>query len=335
MSADLQRWGVVATVDEPKDLILAFVAHYLSLGASRIFIFLDKPAPEIEEILSATDHCQVFTCTENYWQISHGIERPSRHPRRQVLNANLIYKTCDLDWLLHCDADEFLISTGDISTKLSALPSSVGCVQTPNSERAYLGAVPDNSIFEGVFRNRPKEHRNDPSLFGVSAAYTKDGFGGYTGSKTFVRTGLGCQVGIHHPKPMPQTDPKWALETKLLHFDGLTPLHWAEKLAKKTKGIAIKKRTELGAGRLEQIKFVRRNRRSFDRIMQLHNIIQVVDPALEPELRSRGMLDYTTFDPAPAIKRHFPSVAFDLSPQHFDDMLRQHDAQIFELFNFS
>lgn len=58
----LPRWGVVCTTHAPLAQIQRFAAHYLSLGASRIQLFLDSPAPEVSAFFADHAAVQVTAC---------------------------------------------------------------------------------------------------------------------------------------------------------------------------------------------------------------------------------------------------------------------------------
>ena len=60
-------WAVVATVDEPAPLIIAFVAHTLSLGPKALHLFLDRPNPEAEAALRGLPNLHLVVCDAGHW----------------------------------------------------------------------------------------------------------------------------------------------------------------------------------------------------------------------------------------------------------------------------
>ena len=48
MSLEPHRWAIVSTIKAPTKDILNFAAHYLSLGATHLYLFLDFPDPEAQ-----------------------------------------------------------------------------------------------------------------------------------------------------------------------------------------------------------------------------------------------------------------------------------------------
>ena len=48
MSLEPHRWAVVSTIKAPTKDILNFAAHYLDLGATDLYLFLDFPDPDAQ-----------------------------------------------------------------------------------------------------------------------------------------------------------------------------------------------------------------------------------------------------------------------------------------------
>lgn len=99
-------WSVVATVAEPPELLYAFAAHYLELGADEVHLFVDDPAQPGLEPLRALPRIRLTICDKAHWDRINGGRRPPAQEMRQIRNANTAYRACRSDWLLHCDADE-------------------------------------------------------------------------------------------------------------------------------------------------------------------------------------------------------------------------------------
>ena len=76
MSLEPHRWTFVSTIKAPTKDILNFAAHYPSLGATHLYLFLDFPDPEAQEHLEKHAHIRVTNTAPDYWQ--------ARGRRRQI-----------------------------------------------------------------------------------------------------------------------------------------------------------------------------------------------------------------------------------------------------------
>lgn len=222
-------WAVVATVDEPAPLVLAFAAWHLSLGASEVHLFLDRADAETEAGLARLPGCRVTVCDDAFWAASERRKRPALHVWRQGQNARLAYGITGADWLLHLDADEFVRDASGVLTELAEAPAEAVCMQLMVAERVWAPGTDDGSLFGGIFRHAMPDFASVGSqVHGDYAAFFRDGLTGHKAGKALVRTGLDIEMGIHVPvghRPGP------ALKTtRMLHFDGLTRLHYMIKL---------------------------------------------------------------------------------------------------------
>ena len=236
-------WSVHSTVDEPANLLVAFAAHYLSLGAAEVHFCFDRKNEEAADILCRVPEVKITLCDQAYWKIMPGRERPISQANRQVLNLKKAYAESRHDWLMFCDADEFLHidshfkSVAEIVDVLS--PDTRFHLFAP-AERVYLKGSKPAGIFDGLYRLRNKPMIDaGPEIYGddwkfFSRGLLQDGPG-----KSIMRVGVGIDVNIHTPNEKPkgkilgnEADIAALQRCLLLHYDGLTPLHWALKLAR-------------------------------------------------------------------------------------------------------
>ena len=225
-------WAVVSTMDEPAQLVVTFAAYHLSIGASEVHIYLDQPDPEAEALLARLPNCFVTVCDLAFWRSTPLGRRPLRHFNRQILNAERAYARTGADWILHCDADEYVADASGIAAELAAAPDKVMAFKYQMAERAGLiGQVPEH-IFEGVFRIPFREFEQDASdIYGHSTGFFRSGITGHTAGKSIVRAHCGMQLAIHAPRGKPPT--RTVEGSRLLHFDGLTRLHYMIKLLRR------------------------------------------------------------------------------------------------------
>lgn len=319
---DNMTWGIVATVAEPAPLVLAFVAHYLSLGAKEMHIYFDDPKDPVADLLDWLPPVHVTRCDKHHW-LSAAKWRPRRHNNRQTTNATHAQTRCNVDFLMHCDADEFLRPGSDVPAQLAEMPDWATWTKVFNLERAFVRDTPQTSIFDGVFKVYYQTQTDTPLR---TSDLSPIGFTGHAAGKAMVRTKIGMNIGIHVPRHghikarvVPPHYPADLIE--LVHFDGMTPLHWAAKFIRQAA---------LTPDRLEQLPPFR--------IAQWREIIGCVDDAAAlralydrvngysvaevQALEEEGHVTRDTFDLAPAITAAFPAETVDLSPEHFDELLR-------------
>lgn len=236
-------WSVASTVAEPVELLCAFAAHYLDLGASEVHLFLDDPDQPGLDMLRAIDGVRLTLCTDDYWQQVAG-GRPDGQVMRQIRNANRAYHDCRTDWFFFCDADEFLASERPVADLLAGVPRDVAFCRPRMAERAFPADHPQQDLFEGPLRRAlPNRSAVLEAAYGDLAKMTTHGLLGHVQGKSFVRASrTDLRIRIHFPVPADKDleqqlkqDGKlrpgpWLDDSWLIHFDGLTPLHWKLKL---------------------------------------------------------------------------------------------------------
>ncbi len=323
-------WSVVATVDEPPQLVQAFVAWHLALGADQIHLYFDRPDDPTIALLSHLPQVIITGCDEAYWTRS-GKSRPHRHELRQTRNARDAYCKTKSAWLLHCDADEFIWSSGLVAGQLSDTEPAADAIAVPVAERVYLTGQTTMTIFEGAFRRpfpaRGKEGRN---MFGPDFDMTYRGLTGHAVGKAFVRTGRPLHMAIHRPASrdkdrMPhvvRSDPKLL---ELLHFEGLTPQYWIYKLLRMAERQLNQDGMPMPAHRLGQADalFV-----DPDAGRDLHDRLKSIDTGLQAKLSARDLLVQPPFDVTSALNRYFPDQQVNLSPSAIDEWLRAKKAGV-------
>jgi len=185
-------WGLVATIKADTTAILNFAAHHLDLGAHRIHIYLDAPAPQAHAALKAHPKCRVTQCDAAYWD-RRG-KRPDAHQPRQSINAtHCLHKRPQVDWLAHIDVDEFLWPSRPLPAQLAALPPDTISARI----RPLEAMAPDPSdppppgvtwfkacaAFAGQRRNETAQ------IYPTYGPHLNGGFLSHVAGKIFVRTG--------------------------------------------------------------------------------------------------------------------------------------------------
>ena len=141
--------GVCTRIKDEQRIIREWVKHYLRLGFDRIVIYDDGSVPPVRETLS--------DCPNNGVII---IDDPTVNQGEAYKDG--LCRCKDLDWLLFCDADEFLWTDGrNVKMYLGTVPDSVGTILihwlvygTSGIERMH----PSIPIFQQFLHREPYTH---------------------------------------------------------------------------------------------------------------------------------------------------------------------------------
>lgn len=319
LSGRCEQWGVVSTVSEPPQLVVAFVAHALSLGAAEVCLYLDEPAPDLAAMLRPNPRVRLVDCDAAHWR-RLGMARPWVPALRQRANLQAELDAGRLPWLLHIDADEFLWGAGDIGAILAAQPQETGFLLVPVAERVHSGPADPGDVFAGRFRRQvggPAEAAI-ARIDGPAAPFLQQGMAGYAGGKSFFRSGGKVSAGIHVPDgasgPMP------ALHSHLiLHFDGLTPAGW---VTKKRRMIAQQPEwrsfPDSHSATRNQLAAVHAAGADEAAARAVYALIKELDPAREAALVAHSILLDVDLDLQAKIAAQFPGLKADRSASAVD-----------------
>lgn len=330
MVNDIPTWTVVATVNEPPALVQAFVAWHLSQGASAVLLYCDDPSDEVQGVFAHLPQVDVIVCDDLHWQrVNNG--RPHRHEVRQVCNAREAYAKAETDWVLHIDADEFVWSGPGVGQALAATAPDVDALIAPVAERVYPQTATDVTILEGAFRRPFRGNEVEGfRIFGADYALTNRGLTGHAQGKAFVRTGRPLKLSIHRPRPSRGNDePLFAradpATVELLHFEGLTPLHWAYKLTRMARAFEMDDGMPLSSHRRKQADLLLKDPNDAG---TLHDRLKCPGAALRERLRRRDLLASPAFDVSRALEIFLPEQSIDLTPQGIDVWLQREKSEV-------
>jgi hypothetical protein len=324
MTLSKPTWAVVATVDEPPAVVQAFVAWHLAQGASHIYIYCDRPDDPVMPLLAPLSKVTATGCDAAHWALL-GRNRPRRHEVRQVRNARHAYAATKADWLVHIDADEFLWAARPVADILSQLPDEIDGFVAPVAERMHTLEDAGESVFEGAFR-RPFHGTGSEgrAAFGRGYHLTFKGLTCHAQGKTFARTGRAISLSIHRAR----SDVKGYDvcherashdDLALLHFDGLTPLHWAFKLARMAYVAEKKGGMPPPQHRQRQADALRAD---VGQAADLYHRLKSVDADQEVVMRRHGIWSDQRCDINAALTVYFPDCVAQLRPEAIDDWLR-------------
>lgn len=187
----MTTWGIVTTLKAPMRDVLTFAAWHLELGAHRLFIHLDAPDDATFAILKAHPRIRPLVTDHTYWT-SIGKARPEKHQPRQTLNATRTYaRRADVDWLCHCDVDEFLVPEAPVDHILAALPAECQVARVrPIEALAPVAPQDDNWHFKTLVLDRHRRRALSAQVWPTFGPYLNGGFLSHVAGKIFVRTGL-------------------------------------------------------------------------------------------------------------------------------------------------
>ncbi len=316
-------WAVVATVDEPAALVISFAAHYLALGAAEVHLFLDRPNPVAEAALAGLPRLHLTVCDAGYWAQTARKRRPRLHVGRQKHNADRVYAATRADWLLHCDCDEFLRDGDELLAELAAMPANAAYLRLHMAERVQLADQPENQIFDGLFRLPFRSFDLiGEGIYGDDARFLKDGITGHKAGKAVVRRGLAVEMGLHAPSGRPVH--VQSAQAKLLHFDGLTRLHYGLKLMRRALEPPSETKPRHGRPRMAQFTMMQQISADPAACRRMVTRLKTLTAAQVALLGGMGHLDPRPFDPQPALAVF--GLTPDLSATAFDADLRARDA---------
>lgn len=317
-------WSVVMTVKEPAPLVMANVGWHLSLGATEVHVYLDDPEDPVADQLTVVDGVNVIRCDEDHWARMNVRKADGRQTRRQGVNATDAYRRTAADWIIHLDADEFLMPERPVSQLISEYARKDRFLRIQPWERTYLNEGTPISIFEGGFRvPYLGKLQNDEETFWRATRFLTKGLTGHSAGKALMPTRQGWRIGIHSPREEDRRlQGDYVPEMALLHFDGMTPLHWMLKVLRYAHLPREMIEGMLGGHRREQVLMARHRAKVPGGLLKFHNRLKVTDGGLRARLDARDMFVDAPFEPAEQIAAQLGYMP-DLSVEGFDTILRE------------
>ena len=227
-------WGLCTTLKAPADQVMAFVAHHLSLGCARMWLFFDDPDDPAAASVAHLPQVTVTRCDDAHWRRVKA-RRPERHQNRQSRNIQSVYAQADLPWIGHIDVDEFLWPAKDIGDVLAAVRDRAMLQMAP-WEALHDPALPDDVFTANRFRKALSGERDAAlraRVFGPHAPLLPKGVLSHSVGKCFFRTGIaGLQPRLHGAFMGSQRLPggPFTPDVALLHFHAEDPVRWLDRL---------------------------------------------------------------------------------------------------------
>ncbi len=334
----MASWGVVAMVDEPAPLVAAFVGHHLGLGAAEVHVCLDRPNPAARDLLAGVPGAVLHADGADGWRYRDFGRRPETMNARQKYHASRILAETRLDWILHCDCDEYLQPSGDaIGTLLDRVPHKAAWVQVPVAERVEIRGQPLADIFGGAFR-LPWERfaaEGGQVYDALTRQLLQNGVCGHKMGKAFVRAGRGLFIGVHHgltqySAARRSPDMVKGGGMRLLHFDGLTRLHFALKMLRYGLADRPDNPTAHSRARWTQIRAMGEDAGTEDCLLALYRAAKTISEKQAQALSDRKLLRGWAPGIGPRAASLLPRPP-DLSAAAFDRALIAREGAMFDL----
>lgn len=204
----MATFSVACLANENDTILHKFLAHYLRLGAEEVALFLDRAEAEGPVSLDAFGEDQrkrirVTYCDEAYWS-NLGRQRPDVLEVRQRTIFTEYFRRCAQDWVLACDADEYLISPESLSGLLDRLPDDVDSVTFFTIEAVWAPQQDINQPFQNTwfrvpFQTTKKWQHDRKKIYGpVRYLMSARGLVGHHVGKSMTRTGSSAdEIALH------------------------------------------------------------------------------------------------------------------------------------------
>lgn len=319
------RWGTVCIVREPTDLLIAFAAYHLSVGAEQILLYFDTPDDPAADILEQIGGVFVTRCTDSFWKPLGG--PPLSLDDRQKVIVDHARKRAQVDWIAHIDADEFLHMPNGLHPSFAAMRErDHSWIKIPVAERVWLGTPDPGTLFGGAFRSPIEGSRKEVmEVYGTGLDFLFPmGTAGHPFGKPLGKVRAPEQVFEVHRVVSLAGDRLPACEArqvKLLHFEGLTPLHWGRKILRK----ALEHRQSpltIRRARLAMIESIVQAPDPGATVLEWYDRVHVLQAGVAERLRAHNALSEITLDIRSAIETHAPGMTVDLTFAGIDAALR-------------
>ncbi|EAQ14452.1 glycosyl transferase family 2 [Maritimibacter alkaliphilus HTCC2654] len=313
-----RRWGVVATVREPIDLVLAFACHHLDMGAE-VTLFFDDPDDPAAAVLDGLDGVRVIRCDAAHWAALGWDRQPDIQTPRQNTNFRWAVAQGLADWLIHLDADEFLWAPEGVWHDVDAV-GDADWLAVPPWERVL--ALGDTGLFAGAFRSTVEGGLAD--VYGDDARFLEPkGMAGYASAKPMVPAYMPHHVVTHRvmgpdgPRPRRRAE-----KMRILHFEGLTPTHWAVKQLR--YAVQSERRILMRPARYAALREIIAAQDVRAAALERFDRTYRLSADTLATLSARGALHSVPFDIEGTVARHAPQVEFDATGARLDHALAPH-----------
>ena len=226
---------IVSTVRAPLKQTFSFINYHLNIGIDELLLYFDDPADDAIPILARSERVCAQICDEAYWK-ARGVSRPASIEERQEINVNHglgAARARGIDWLIHTDSDELLMSNGaTVNAVLASLSADVVrfAMKEAASQALFYEDIFSTTTFKEPINDRQGWRPHLARLLGCGGAFFEgEYFRGHSASKVAIRTSSRVQyMGIHGPAS-PSLEECATSGIVLLHYDCVGFDDWLRK----------------------------------------------------------------------------------------------------------
>lgn len=243
--AQSNSYSVCCLARESLPTVQRFVDHYRHGGADRIFLFLDGTDDETQEVSDAfqgDDFVSITRCNPEFWRNMYpdGIDMNLSDKIVGVFELG-IHKNKS-DWVLFCDADEFVVGDRPLGVALAMLPTDFRGVRIQNTE-AVWGVEDDISKpYSCGFERAPfkgslgRKEFLARLVYGRNWKFMRRGTAGHVAGKHLLRKGVIPDEITSHLSIVDGKKVRFmpvglrrSMNLRLVHFDAISHQRWREK----------------------------------------------------------------------------------------------------------
>lgn len=254
-SHEIESFSICCLVREKVTVLQRFVEHHQRAGVEHVYLYFDGSQEETRPICEAfkTDKSvSVKCCDSTYWSTNYPgkskIDLPDK--RLKVFTECVDQNTSD--WLLICDADEFVVADRPLGSILAQLPKETLGVRIPNSEAVWGPEANIHEEFGCDYERHPFPTGYWGKAFLPLLVYGRDwsilgrGVTGHREGKHLLRKGMVPDVMTSHwskfdgkkidfmPSGMAEGS-----NLRIVHFDAVGYERWKDKWCGRISGRAI------------------------------------------------------------------------------------------------
>ena len=236
----MASFSTVSLMRETPDVVRRFVDFYRAAGADEIFVYTDGPAPELRGL--DLPGLVLIEADEGFWTALLGARPPVLEVRQSEVSQDAL-RRCRSDWLLVCDADEFVFGDRPITAFLDAIPAGEDSVAVATAEAVWgPGDAIDTPFGSTHFRVVWRRHKLWRGLGGLVygrpiARHMQLGLTGHVSGKQFLRTGRTYSWIRNHSAERDGkgiTTPAFRVDPGLAamyvgHYDAIGLARWRQK----------------------------------------------------------------------------------------------------------